>query len=560
MFLSLIMLAVALSLSVIAAWYSIAGLAAIFAAAVYPIVIMGGILELAKVVVTLWLHEYWSRCRLLMKCYLVPAVFMLMVITSMGIFGFLSKAHSDQTLISGDVQSKIAIYDEKIKTSRDNIEANRRALKQLDEAVDQSMARSTSETGADKAVAIRKGQARERARLQAEIVAEQKTIGKISEERAPIAAEIRKVEAEVGPIKYIAALIYGDDPGVNTLESAVRWVIIILVSVFDPLAIMMLLAATESLKWNREKKQTHTKNNDNDDVGLLHKTVPIHVPESETTDKNNTVSSAWPFPDHTTAPAYPPDDGPLTDEQIDQLKKSVEAMNLPTAPKQVQSDLFADPGNDYGNCYKCNTALLNAPGIGPFCPNKECDVMDSLYPQDDEPEQLPVDAVAGTLVEEAVSDSDLHSAEDDSMDGMDAASKSAASRWKEDNPGLTLKTQRRLFESGLITQLPWMTADYYLGPTPDNVPAKDTVSGFGIEFPVDPRKGDTYLRVDRLPSVLYKYNGNNWIEVDKELNNLYAYDEAYIDYLIAKIDSGEYDPDLLSTAERDQIERRLTGQ
>jgi len=247
------MLAVALSLSVIAAWYSIAGLAAIFAAAVYPIIIMGGILELAKVVVTLWLHEYWSRCRLLMKCYLVPAVFMLMVITSMGIFGFLSKAHSDQTLISGDVQSKIAIYDEKIKTSRDNIEANRRALKQLDEAVDQSMARSTSETGADKAVAIRKGQARERARLQAEIVAEQKTISKISEERAPIAAEIRKVEAEVGPIKYIAALIYGDNTDVNTLESAVRWVIIILVTVFDPLAIMMLLAATESLKWAREK-------------------------------------------------------------------------------------------------------------------------------------------------------------------------------------------------------------------------------------------------------------------------------------------------------------------
>jgi hypothetical protein len=88
----------------------------------------------------------------------------------------------------------------------------------------------------------------------------------------------------------------------------------------------------------------------------------------------------------------------------------------------------------------------------------------------------------------------------------------------------------------------------------------DTVSGFGIEFPADPRKGDTYLRVDRLPSVLYKYNGSNWIEVDKELNNLYAYNEAYIDHLIAKIDSGEYDPDLLSTAERDQIERRLTGQ
>ena len=124
MFLSLITLAVALSLSVIAAYYSIAGLTAIFAAAVVPIMIMGSILELAKVVVTIWLHEYWSRARWLMKLYLVPAVLMLMLITSMGIFGFLSKAHSDQNLVSGDVQAKIAIYDEKIKTEKENIEVN----------------------------------------------------------------------------------------------------------------------------------------------------------------------------------------------------------------------------------------------------------------------------------------------------------------------------------------------------------------------------------------------------------------------------------------------------
>jgi hypothetical protein len=92
MFLSYLTLAVALSLSVIAAYYSIAGLIAIFAAAVIPIIVMGGILEIGKVVVTLWLHEYWSRCRWLMKLYLVPAVAVLMLITSMGIFGFLSKA------------------------------------------------------------------------------------------------------------------------------------------------------------------------------------------------------------------------------------------------------------------------------------------------------------------------------------------------------------------------------------------------------------------------------------------------------------------------------------
>lgn len=558
MFLSLIMLAVALSLSVIAAWYSIAGLAAIFAAAVMPIIIMGSILELAKVVVTLWLHEYWSRCRWLMKCYLVPAVFMLMVITSMGIFGFLSKAHSDQTLISGDVQSKIAIYDEKIKTSRDNVEANRRALKQLDEAVDQVMGRSTDEKGATKASDIRKGQAKERARLQAEIIAEQKTIGRITEERAPIAAEIRKVEAEVGPIKYIAALIYGDNTDVNTLESAVRWVIIILVTVFDPLAIMMLLAATESLKWTREKKQADT-----DDVELLHKTVPAHI-----------TDVIEPTP---TKPAYEPDDGPLSDQQVGQLKKSIEASGLPNGKLIVREELFPI------ECFKCGTELIIAPGIGPFCPNKQCDVLDNVLNAEPivfvdatvapkpEPEEFAVkqdySAIAewdASLKKEmAESTPDIVEEEpvtdDDELANMDSATKAAARRWKDANPSRTLKFQRRLYDTGQIDQLPWMSPEYYTQLVPDNLAVHETQSGFGTVFPVDPTKGDTYLRIDRLPSVLYKFNGYSWIEVDKDLNNRYAYNEAYIDHLIAKIDSGEYDPELLSDAERDQIEHRLTG-
>jgi len=185
----------------------------------------------------------------------------LMLITSMGIFGFLSKAHNDQSLVSGDVQAKIAVYDEKIKTAKENIDANRKALKQMDEAVDQVMGRSTDEKGADKAVAIRRSQQRERARLQAEITAEQKTISQLSEERAPIAAEVRKVEAEVGPLKYIAELFY-NDVNQSTLETAVRWVIILLVSVFDPLAIILLVAANHSFNQHKpieRVKQTKPK-------------------------------------------------------------------------------------------------------------------------------------------------------------------------------------------------------------------------------------------------------------------------------------------------------------
>ena len=279
----------ALIISLSAAVYSILGLTAIFAAAFWPIVIMGGSLEVGKIVTTLWLHKYWDRAELQYKLYLCSAVAILMLLTSMGVFGFLSKAHSDQSLVSGDVTSKIAIYDEKIKISRDNIDANRKALTQMDSAVDQVMSRSSDEKGADKAVAIRRSQATERNRLLKEIDSEQKKITGLNDEAAPIRAEVRKVDAEVGPIKYIAALIYGDNPDTNILEKSVRWVIILIVIVFDPLALTLLLAATKALEWERG--------------------INIFAPKKKE--------------------EYEHDDGPLTDEQIDQIRKMAQT-DLPT--------------------------------------------------------------------------------------------------------------------------------------------------------------------------------------------------------------------------------------
>lgn len=483
MFLSLITLAVALSLSVIAAYYSIAGLAAIFAAAVIPIMIMGSILELAKVVVTIWLHEYWHRARWLMKLYLVPAVLMLMLITSMGIFGFLSKAHSDQSLVSGDVIAKIAIYDEKIKTEKENIDVSRKSLKQMDEAVDQVMGRSSDTKGADKAVAVRRGQQKERQRLLAEIAESQKRITALNEQRSPIAAEVRKVEAEVGPIKYIAALIYGDSPDTNVLERAVRWVIILLVCVFDPLAIMMLLAATESLKWAREKPKEE-----------------IQEPIEDIREDGYKTS----------LPDYEPDDGPLTDDQLEQIRESAATDYQPI------------------HCHKCNTELINAPGIGLFCPNKECDVADGPFSDDEDPLVI---IRSGILAED-----------DDDEDSPEL--KSAKAQWKADHPDDSLKRQRRLLDAGLIDQLPWID---YLHREPE--------SGFGAELPKTGVKGDTYVLTSAIPNQLYKHNGDHWINIDNRDN--YTYDTAYIDHLIAQIEQGLYDPDMLSDSERDQIEQRI---
>jgi hypothetical protein len=440
-----------------------------------------------------------------MKCYLVPAVFMLMVITSMGIFGFLSKAHTDQSLVSGDVQAKIAVYDEKIKLAKDNIDANRKALKQMDEAVDQVMGRSTDEKGADKAVSLRRAQAKERNRLIAEIAAEQKKIAVISEERAPIAAEVRKVEAEVGPIKYIAALVYGDNPDTNLLERAVRWVIIILVVVFDPLAIMMVLAATESMKWERERRSQ---------------------------------------------PAYEPDDGPLTDEQIAQLRATAEP-ELPQGETVTVSRLFDDPGEHPADTF--DHELETTKAVDPHPPGWMYNELQSNPLNEQQVEEVIAEfeqlRAQPVKFNQDYLDALAQEIEPEEHDNPDV--KAAIKQWKSENPDKTIKEERAKFATGRIDRLPWaqLTADNDLGREP--------TSGFGISFPANPVKGDTYMRVDQMPNVLYKFNGHHWIIVDKNLTDNYTYDEAYIEHLIAKLTSGEYDPDMLSDAEADAIARRV---
>jgi hypothetical protein len=232
---------------------------------------MGASLEIAKVVTTVWLHRYWDKCRWAMKTYLTGAVIVLALVTSMGIFGFLSKAHMDQGIPTGDVAAQIQMFDDKIAiqkeliaSERENIEAARKTLNQMDEQLTARLTRGNqeSEAGVERAVQIRQQQRRERNALNSEIAAAQKRIEasnaeiqKINTEKAPIASKYRQIEAEVGPIKYIAALIYGDNPDTATLERAVRWVIILLIFVFDPLALMLVIAAISSYKWEFEKKE-----------------------------------------------------------------------------------------------------------------------------------------------------------------------------------------------------------------------------------------------------------------------------------------------------------------
>jgi hypothetical protein len=486
-------LATALILSLSAAIYSILGLTAIFAAAFWPIVILGGSLEIGKIVTVLWLHKYWKQAEIQYKLYLSSAVVVLMVLTSMGVFGFLSKAHLDQAVPSGDVQAQVQIFDDKIRTQKDNIEAARKALSQMDAAVDQTMSRSSSEQGADKAANLRRSQSRERTALQNDISKAQKEITGLQEQRAPAASAARKIDAEVGPIKYIAALIYGDNPDTNVLERAVRWVIILIVVVFDPLALTLLLAATKAFEWEQGINVFTTKRKDN----------PLEDRSKEDFDAINKL---------------------LKDaeekEQVDNILQqgianSNAENNQPLAEKKLRWSGFAFP-------------------------------MLSIFSKKEEPEPETVEQlVIDNHIDEPIKKEDLE--------------KESMRRWKEENPSNTIKRQEKLKELGAINDVPWHSPKYNMGLQADNEPHGPTgeVKGFGTSFPVESNKGDMFLRVDQLPTQLYKFNGIQWIVVDKGLTDNYAYDDAYIDHLIDKIDSGEYDLDLLSDTERDAIEAKL---
>jgi hypothetical protein len=237
----------AIALSAIAAYYSVIGLAQIFPGSYWPIIIMGSVLEAAKLVTVSWLHTHWKDTFSVLKVYFLIAVVLLMGITSMGIFGYLSKAHIEHSSSIAPLIEKEFIYDEKIKTLKETIETNRKNVLQLDAAVDQVMARSSDERGAEKSNQIRKAQQKERLRASDEITRAQTEIQKITEEKSPISLEIRKAESELGPIKYVADVVYGTQDR-DLIDKAVRLVIFVIIVVFDPLAVLLLIASNQTYR------------------------------------------------------------------------------------------------------------------------------------------------------------------------------------------------------------------------------------------------------------------------------------------------------------------------
>ena len=241
--LSLLTFVTSLAIAAVAAWYSIIGLTTIFSAAVIPIIIMGIVLEIGKLVAAAWVYNHWRETSILLKTYLVSAIVVLMLITSMGIYGFLSKSHIDAGINTGEISVKIERIDNRIKSEQRQIDRAEKNILEMDITLEKT------EYGFfdDSRLEERKRQTAEREQLNSIITKSENSIDDLLDKKSEYELEVKNFEVEVGPIKYIAALIYGDEAK-NYLDNTVRYVILLLIFVFDPLAVLLLISANMSYR------------------------------------------------------------------------------------------------------------------------------------------------------------------------------------------------------------------------------------------------------------------------------------------------------------------------
>jgi hypothetical protein len=243
-FLNYLALGTSLVIAGIAAYFSVLGLATIFAGAWLSVVIMTGVLEFGKIVTAAYLHLFWERLNY-MKYYLTLSVFILMLITSLGIFGFLSKANIEQTLKGDSFSLEMSIIEKRIEGEEGKLERLETRLEGLDLVI------STAQPKDRNYIDRRQKEERDLIAQDMNVIIEQ--VVKYNEELMPLKREQLMQEGEIGPIKYVAEVIYGQEESVKYLDNAVRWVIFALIFVFDPLAILLLITSTSLIARKIEK-------------------------------------------------------------------------------------------------------------------------------------------------------------------------------------------------------------------------------------------------------------------------------------------------------------------
>jgi hypothetical protein len=709
MILGLITLFIAVTISVVAAYYSILGLTAIFAAAFWPIVVMGGALEAGKIMATIWLHKNWERAGLQYKLYLVPAVILLMFLTSMGIFGFLSKAHIDQTASSQEsvaqverigkevarqqdianraqqtltrlestgtgadanvnnqikleqeridsslariqpaideqqriIDTQTKLYQDEIKKIDDQLAQLQRFIdaKEVDKAQAMVGTKADGNWGPGTAAAVRNWQARKQQERQVslakleeannnptiraardEIARVRKTaeaqvaqsnqlidrlrqqlgktnqqelatalteqqqrlrdanteIDRLTEQKYRLEAEYRKLEAEVGPVKYIAEFIYGDQTDKNLLEHAVRWVILLIVVVFDPLALVLILAATKQIEWvqsvRREKQQQIDIRDENAEL-VVHYRDQLTQLDRQTQDLQQqitqrdvdvarltqTLAAITAKRDHWQS-EYEKMVSQLT-EAHDQLVANVNARHdheVAQAEYRERIDQSQEHVMHLNQQMQELTAELEQKQIRLREQELELiEVRSNYLSLDTDFQSMIADRERALTrehqqhetIEKLINDITTLKTEIENLTMVAIQPPPVVPEAAQPNKVVPEPVPETVLNPKVIPE-----------PEPEPVvPATEVDLGFGIDFPDEPNRGDLFLRVDFKPSRLFKWNDMQWIQVSKHTTDSYLNNPEYIDFLIDKLRSREYDWDDLNAAEQEQINLYTNG-
>ena len=630
-FIAWLTLITALTISGVAIFYSVSGLAAIFSAAVIPIIIMGGVLEVSKLVTAVWLHRYWGIATWWLKTYLSIAVLVLMLITSIGIFGFLSKAHDTAsgnateaiatvTRIDGQIareENRIEILEDRItgissgtgfdvtssitqqETIRDGawdrvqddidyaqgqIDRLRDQLGVLDAAVNELRIKGVEVIETDAGGTFRRAetetidyvaqadilydqQKEQRDGIREDITSQQSnidryrgsaettiadanreinlirnrstssqdddlnqidewnltidniytTIDGLKDEKFESEQAVRLVESEVGPIRYIAEFFTGtEDADASLLETAVSWLIMVIIFVFDPLAVLLLIASQYTFEQRRKENPS------------LEKPEPTKDPDPQ------------PLGEGFDMEPFGTDDNVEKDYEL--MKEDIDSTTLQSGFDFTKIQPSIDEVRNAFNEWEESQKLLDAASV------EKDQVVEPV------PEPISKDPTFLQQIEET---------------------KQAFKEYYGDNPQDTPQDTPQEKLSQGVTYQKVEDSEYLVGPQgaihqnalkiahPEFFLEKDSEgrqasTNFGTIFPSIAMKGDIFVRVDQMPNRVYKFEGKSWIEIDKATTDSYTFDEEYIEYIISQIKSGEYDIDLLSDSERIQVETYLT--
>ena len=504
MFLDFLALLTAISISGVAAYYSIVGLTAIFSGVFLPIVIMGSVLEFGKIITTVWLHLNWLKINFLIKWYMSIAVIVLMFITSMGIFGFLSRAHIDATSSVGDNQLIIDQLNLQIDVEKKRIDDSQRVISQMDTAINNILNQSSNSKTLDnqrggqianQANSLRNQQRKERQALTETVDQSNKRIADINSQKLKLQQAQAKTEAEVGPIKYIAQLIYGDQVNKDLLERAVRWVIIIIVAVFDPLAISMVLAITMAISKSRKNKNETVKQQDTT-TGSTERSATTAAEDSsrdqEGFGKTTTESSSTEQLDDNTVVRFV--EKPIVEyktieiEKIIEVEKPVEVIKAVTIERPVE--------------------II-----------KEVEKIVEV--------EKPIEIIKEVRVED--------------HDRMVELAKEI------DNLLAELKNKEHL-----IGQL---RAEISILENPEEFTINDAV--FGKDLPDIGSSGQLFCQYSAVGLTIYKWNDEKWIMVDKNQNDSYLLDEPVTNSIITTLATGELAWESLTHREQEALEPLL---